>query len=621
MYETSEQIRILRLTLRDPEQRGESVTAALACSDWPHTEPGETLFLRRLAVRGRAAGIGTLAAAQAGDMAGRAVDGADPRADRAQAVRFGSRAALLACLLADLLAGRAGTRWFWRSYSDLYVLPPVHAAIRVLAREPLELPAVAAHLAGTTAWTGLWRDFSPGDALDLLAAVQSGTGWAIAPTTGSAAPASPSGPSPHTAGPIHPDPIWAGFDDLVLPPLTAKARAGDPRLRLALVLALWQRSPQVLAGGDVAQGLAAMERSIAGESRSPLVAARGLHPTVVGMPSPAGRFGPYRERTHVHPLHGPAAAKAPARPTPGNGTATAPPGAQAHGSEPYPTGDVMGPSLHTPPVSGPTAPKNLAEQGTKAPRTGSTTRLPARADRPVRPEGPGAETARDTKDPTHQVSQVGQLATDGPPPVSKAHRPASGMPPPGPAYSLPSRESDRVEPQAPRGVAIPPREDRLATRQGGLFYLFNFLALPSVQHRLEPNAYPGLAAGWIWLHQLGMALGYRPDPPLLRFLTSQAGLGEPDAFAGLGPLPGIDDLLRLGAARCGEEVWGPSLCARPALVTATRSHLDVHYRLDDARLAVRRVGLDIDPGWLPWLGRVVSFHYRHVPELAGLDAP
>ena len=25
----------------------------------------------------------------------------------------------------------------------------------------------------------------------------------------------------------------------------------------------------------------------------------------------------------------------------------------------------------------------------------------------------------------------------------------------------------------------------------------------------------------------------------------------------------------------------------------------------------RLAGLDIDPGWLPWIGRVVSFHYDH----------
>jgi hypothetical protein len=27
------------------------------------------------------------------------------------------------------------------------------------------------------------------------------------------------------------------------------------------------------------------------------------------------------------------------------------------------------------------------------------------------------------------------------------------------------------------------------------------------------------------------------------------------------------------------------------------------------RLPVRLAGLDINPGWVPWLGRVVTFHY------------
>jgi hypothetical protein len=52
-----------------------------------------------------------------------------------------------------------------------------------------------------------------------------------------------------------------------------------------------------------------------------------------------------------------------------------------------------------------------------------------------------------------------------------------------------------------------------------------------------------------------------------------------------------------------------SLVLRPARLSITPTHCDLHFRLQDADLRVRRVGLDIDPGWLPWFGRVVSFHY------------
>jgi hypothetical protein len=28
-----------------------------------------------------------------------------------------------------------------------------------------------------------------------------------------------------------------------------------------------------------------------------------------------------------------------------------------------------------------------------------------------------------------------------------------------------------------------------------------------------------------------------------------------------------------------------------------------------ADVRIRKAGLDLDPGWVPWLGRVLSFHY------------
>jgi hypothetical protein len=58
---------------------------------------------------------------------------------------------------------------------------------------------------------------------------------------------------------------------------------------------------------------------------------------------------------------------------------------------------------------------------------------------------------------------------------------------------------------------------------------------------------------------------------------------------------------RIGLAR---------LVLRPGHIGLTATHVDIHFRLVDADLQVRRLGLDIDPGWLPWFGRVVGFHYR-----------
>jgi hypothetical protein len=52
---------------------------------------------------------------------------------------------------------------------------------------------------------------------------------------------------------------------------------------------------------------------------------------------------------------------------------------------------------------------------------------------------------------------------------------------------------------------------------------------------------------------------------------------------------------------------------RKGHVWLTRTDLDVTMPLASVSVLIRRIGLDIDPGWLPWFGdfgRVVRFHYR-----------
>jgi hypothetical protein len=48
---------------------------------------------------------------------------------------------------------------------------------------------------------------------------------------------------------------------------------------------------------------------------------------------------------------------------------------------------------------------------------------------------------------------------------------------------------------------------------------------------------------------------------------------------------------------------------RPAALLATPTHLDLLLPLDTVDIELRRAGLDLDPGWVPWWGRVVAFHY------------
>jgi hypothetical protein len=52
-----------------------------------------------------------------------------------------------------------------------------------------------------------------------------------------------------------------------------------------------------------------------------------------------------------------------------------------------------------------------------------------------------------------------------------------------------------------------------------------------------------------------------------------------------------------------------SIVLRPARIDVSPTHVDTLLDLAQADLRVRRAGLDLDPGWLPWFGRVVTFQY------------
>src|SRR6185503_18490440 len=53
------------------------------------------------------------------------------------------------------------------------------------------------------------------------------------------------------------------------------------------------------------------------------------------------------------------------------------------------------------------------------------------------------------------------------------------------------------------------------------------------------------------------------------------------------------------------------LVCRPGRISVTNTHIDAVFDHRVADVRIRKAGLDLDPGWIPWLGRVVSFHYQY----------
>jgi hypothetical protein len=66
--------------------------------------------------------------------------------------------------------------------------------------------------------------------------------------------------------------------------------------------------------------------------------------------------------------------------------------------------------------------------------------------------------------------------------------------------------------------------------------------------------------------------------------------------------------------RLGARIGLADLVLRPGLLSITRTHVDVWLDPEQADMRIRRAGLDLDPGWVPWLGRVVCFHYDRDPR-------
>lgn len=120
-----------------------------------------------------------------------------------------------------------------------------------------------------------------------------------------------------------------------------------------------------------------------------------------------------------------------------------------------------------------------------------------------------------------------------------------------------------------------------------------------------------------------------PPPISWKIPQSWQQLIDPDEQ--LLPLPQIQDKPQLFSTAVLLQIWHhaldqwclhftemslPELIVRPALVSASKTHIDVIFDINDIDIRVRRTGLDQNPGWVPWLARVVYFHFKDL-NIAG----
>lgn len=544
-----------RLRLRSDPAHVPALRTALELADWPQPEGDAIVLVRRIVVRGAAAG--TLAAAAGARLAAElraAVAGEAPSAADAGAVRFSGPAALYAQLSRDLAAGRATRCWYWARWRRLFALPVTSAIPELWREQPLRLAAISAELARSGDLARLWRALPPDEARRLVQTLAAAS--ALPPP---AEPAADRDDAPAPAPPVPPPALLSRWR-----PVCRGLPAGDARVRLALYLLLLDWRPAL--GAD-AGACGWLTRQLCGPD----------DPESSGQ----GRSSSLQAQRQPHPpaLRHPAAlavAVSVARPEPTPAAASHPACADRQAlAEPDSQTAAVGKDAPTPDPGAAAVCRERPD--ILAPETGPAAARPAdAADRSCLAALPN---------PSSGITARPGAARTGPPAAALG--------------ALPFPPAD-----AASGM-----DDRIDTGSGGLPYLLNVLNHRRVQALL--GGLHGLDAhggGWhAWL-VLGRALGLAPDDGVGHWLERrwQLHVGRDKAWQSQ---PGDPALVALAAALCGPQLWSPALIAGPGRLRAGPTHLDFERPLAGVQLAVRRAGLDLDPGWLPWLGRVVAIRY------------
>ncbi len=158
------------------------------------------------------------------------------------------------------------------------------------------------------------------------------------------------------------------------------------------------------------------------------------------------------------------------------------------------------------------------------------------------------------------------------------------------------------------------------TEWGGLLFLLNTADEAGIPEALGEPPFDARTSGWV-LHRLARRLvPVGADDPAILALAGldRPPTGKPDALemralarcAARWRRRTADRLRRTGTDGPSDAELVDRVARRAASITREPGWIEVCLSLDDVDLDIRRAGLDVDPGWLGWLGRVVRFRYE-----------
>ncbi|WP_255768573.1 hypothetical protein [Pseudarthrobacter sulfonivorans] len=178
-----------------------------------------------------------------------------------------------------------------------------------------------------------------------------------------------------------------------------------------------------------------------------------------------------------------------------------------------------------------------------------------------------------------------------------------------------SGAEDPEEPENPADA------DQFCTLWAGLPFLFATAADAGIPDGLlAAPVLSGRPLRWL-LHRVGQLLvpAAPNDPAVLVFAGLLPGAEPPDGDeASVSELAALQtwagNWARTTAVRLGRPHHDPfdvvaGTAFRRGIVLAQPGWIEVHLDLADVDMDIRRAGLDLDPGWIPWLGVVVRYVY------------
>lgn len=171
-----------------------------------------------------------------------------------------------------------------------------------------------------------------------------------------------------------------------------------------------------------------------------------------------------------------------------------------------------------------------------------------------------------------------------------------------------------------------PKDCRIAatTDYGGLLFLLGVLEDSGVlQDMLHNPAMMGRPFRWM-LQSLAIALVQtQPDDPAVGVFSGM-GLSSENAWEDEGPptdeestaihswVAWVADHLqrRMGMVDVPENELIAFVCRRPAEIVSDPGWIEVTFAPREVSTEIRRAALDLNPGYIPWLGIVLRFRYE-----------